>query len=129
MKKLFAFFIAAALALSLAGCGTGSSQPEPAAEGGSGVSGTFEAQAAGQGGEGNPVTVRLTLEDSKIVGCEAEGPGETEGIGSKAIESLPPLMASSGSIKVDAVTGATVTSNAIMTAAAAVMIALLVTRS
>ena len=120
MKKLFAVLTAAAVTLSLAACGTGSGSAEPAAEG-SGVSGTFEAQAAGQGGEGNPVTVRLTLENSVIVGCEAEGPGETEGIGSKAIDSMPGAIAESGSIAVDTVSGATVTSNAILTAAAAAL--------
>ena len=122
MKKLFTMFTAAAMALTLAACGTGSAAEEqPAAEGGSGVSGTFEAQAAGQGGEGNPVTVRLTLENSVIVGCEAEGPGETEGIGSKAIASMPGAIAESGSIAVDTVSGATVTSNAILTASAAAL--------
>jgi fumarate reductase flavoprotein subunit len=120
MKKLFAVLTAAAVTLSLAACSTGSGSAEPAAEG-SGVSGTFEAQAAGQGGEGNPVTVRLTLENSVIVGCEAEGPGETEGIGSKAIDSMPGAIAESGSIAVDTVSGATVTSNAILTAAAAAL--------
>ena len=120
MKKLFALFTAAAMTLTLAACGTGTASSEPAAEG-SGVSGTFEAQAAGQGGEANPVTVRLTLENSVIVGCEAEGPGETDGIGSKAIDSMPGAIAESGSIAVDTVSGATVTSNAILTAAAAAL--------
>ena len=118
MKKLLAMISSAALCLTLAACGT-ATENAGGAEGSSGVSGTFTAQAAGQGGEGNPVKVTLTLEDSKIVACTAEGPGETEGIGSKALESMPPAIASSGSIAVDTVSGATVTSNAILTAAAA----------
>ena len=121
MKRLLAALSAAALCLSLTACGSASpAQTETPSSSGSsgGVSGTFSAEAAGQGGADNPVKVTITLEDSKIVDVKAEGPGETEGIGSKAIESLPPQMAQSGSIKVDAVTGATVTSGAIMSAAA-----------
>ena len=116
MKKLLAFLSAAALCLSLTACGT--STEAPAENDGSGVSGTFTATAPGQGGEGNPVSVTLTLENSVITGCTAEGPGETEGIGSKAIESMPGAIAASGSIAVDTVSGATVTSNAILSAAA-----------
>ena len=123
MKKILAALSAAALCLSLTACATSSTQTEtPAPSGGSaGVSGTFSAEAAGQGGASNPVKVTITLEDSKITDVKAEGPGETEGIGSKAIEALPPQIVSTGSIQVDAVTGATVTSNAIMTAAAAAL--------
>ena len=121
MKKLFAFITAASMSLMLAGCGAATEAPAAAADGGSGVSGSFTATAAGQGGEANPVSVTLTLENSKIVACEAEGPGETEGIGSKAIASMPGEIASSGSIAVDTVSGATVTSNAILTAAAAAL--------
>ena len=123
MKKLFAFLTAAALAATLAGCGSGTSSAPSAAPASepSGISGEYTATAAGQGGEGNPVSVTLTLENSRIVGCTAEGPGETEGIGSKAIESMPGAIASSGSIAVDTVSGATVTSNAILNAAAAAL--------
>ncbi len=121
MKKLFAFITAAAMTLMLAGCGTGTAETPAAATEESGVSGEFTATAAGQGGESNPVSVTLTLENSVIVGCEAEGPGETEGIGSKAIDSMPGVIVESGSIAVDTVTGATVTSNAILAAAAAAL--------
>jgi fumarate reductase flavoprotein subunit len=119
MKKFFAILSAAALSVTLAACGTSSPAADTTAadSAGSGVSGTFTGEAAGQGGEGNPVKVTVTLENSKIVDVKAEGPGETQGIGSKAIEALPPQMASTGSIAVDVVTGASVTSNAIMTAA------------
>ena len=119
MKKLLAFISAVALAASLAACGT-STTAQPASDG-SGVSGTFTGEAAGQGGEANPVKVTLTLENSVITGCTAEGPGETDGIGSKAIDSMPGAIAESGSIAVDTVSGATVTSNAILAAAASAL--------
>ena len=50
-----------------------------------GVSGDFTGTAQGLGGD---VTVTLTLKDGKIVGCTATGDKETEGIGSKVIDSF-----------------------------------------
>lgn len=81
------------------------------------VSGTFEGTAIGQGGEESPVVVKLTLEKGVITDVTAEGPGETEGIGTIALEKLPADIAASNSLSVDTVTGATVTSNAIIEAA------------
>ena len=74
-------------------------------------------------GFGGDVTVTLTLTDGKITGCTAEGKDETEGVGSTAIDQLPGAIAESGSIAVDGVAGATVTSNAIKEAAAAALTA------
>ncbi len=83
-----------------------------------GVSGDFTGTAQGLGGD---VTVTLTLKDGKIVGCTATGDKETEGIGSKVIDSFPTIVAESGSIAVDAISGATVTSNAFVAAAEAAL--------
>ena len=83
-----------------------------------GVSGDFTGTAQGLGGD---VTVTLTLKDGKIVGCTATGEKETEGIGSKVIDSFPGIVAESGSIAVDAISGATVTSNAFVAAAEAAL--------
>jgi fumarate reductase flavoprotein subunit len=80
-----------------------------------GVSGEFTGTAQGIGGD---VTVTLTLVDSVITDCKAEGPNETEGIGSKAIEQLPGEIVANNSIAVDALATATITSNAILEAAA-----------
>ena len=112
MKKAIALLASLALAASLAACG-GTQQA-----GESGVSGTFTGDAIGQGGEEQPVTVSLTFEDNVIKNVEIEGPGETEGIGSKAIEAFPDLMVANNTINVDAISGATITSNAILEAAA-----------
>ena len=83
-----------------------------------GVSGDFTGTAQGLGGD---VTVTLTLKDGKIVGCTATGDKETEGIGSKVIDSFPAIVAESGSIAVDAISGATVTSDAFVAAAEAAL--------
>ncbi len=87
-----------------------------------GVSGTFEATSSkGMGGEAKPVKVTLTLENSVITDVQVEGPGETEGIGTKAIETIPELIVANNSLNVDVVSSATMTSTAILEAAAAAL--------
>ncbi|MDD5881716.1 FMN-binding protein, partial [Stecheria intestinalis] len=86
--------------------------------GGSGVSGTFEGTAQGKGGD---VTVTLTLTDSKITDVSIEGKDETPGIGDTAMETMTQEIKDSGSIGVDTVSGATVTSDAVLEAAAAAL--------
>ena len=82
------------------------------------VSGTYSGTAKGMGGD---VTVTLTLKDNQITDVKAVGKKETQGIGSKAIEKLPGEIKSSGSIDVDGVSGATITSDAIKKAAEAAL--------
>ena len=115
-KSVAALAMAVVVGVSLLGYGCGSKSASTAG----GVSGDFTGTAKGMGGD---VTVTLTLEDGKITGCTAEGADETEGVGSKAIEQLPGEIAESGSIAVDGVSTATITSNAIKEAAAAAITA------
>ena len=84
------------------------------------MSGDFTGTAKGFGGD---VSVTLTLTDGAITGCTAEGKDETEGVGSQAIAKMPGAIAESGSIAVDGVSGATITSTAIKEAAAAALTA------
>ena len=116
-QSIAALAMAAVVAVSLLGYGCGS---KPASTTGAGATGDFTGTAKGFGGD---VTVTLTLTDGKITGCTAEGADETEGVGSKAIEQLPGEIAESGSIAVDGVSTATITSNAIKEAAAAAITA------
>ena len=67
------------------------------------------------------VTVTITLKDNVITEVKAEGPGETPGIGSKAIEQMPSEMVAKNSITVDGVTGATMTSTGMLQAAEAAL--------
>ncbi len=117
-KSVSALAMAAVIAVSLFGygCGTKSTSASTSA----GVSGDFTATAKGFGGD---VSVTLTLTDSVITGCTAEGKDETQGVGSEAIAKMPGAIAESGSIAVDGVSGATVTSTAIQEAAAAALTA------
>ena len=116
-QSIAALAMAAVVAVSLLGYGCGS---KPASTTGAGATGDFTGTAKGFGGD---VTVTLTLTDGKITGCTAEGADETKGVGSKAIEQLPGEIAESGSIAVDGVSTATITSNAIKEAAAAAITA------
>ena len=116
-KSVAALAMAAVVSVSLLGYGCGS---KPASSTAGGVSGEFTGTAKGMGGD---VTVTLTLTDGKITGCTAEGKDETPGIGTMALEQLPGAIAESGSIAVDGVATATITSDAIKEAAAAALVA------
>ncbi len=98
LKSVLAVFLAV---VCLTGCGTSS------AAGG-------EKTARGTGkGIGGDVVVEVTATDSQIVSIEVVEQNETDGIGSVAVEQLPSQMVEANSIKVDGITTATVTSNAI----------------
>ena len=117
-KSVSALAMAAVIAVSLFGYGCGAKPASTSSD--AGVSGNFTGTAKGFGGD---VSVTLTLTDGAITGCTAEGKDETEGVGSQAIAKMPGAIAESGSIAVDGVSGATVTSTAIKEAAAAALTA------
>ena len=117
-KSVSALAMAAVIAVSLFGYGCGAKSASTSSD--AGVSGDFTGTAKGFGGD---VSVTLTLTDSAITGCTAEGKDETEGVGSQAIAKMPGEIAESGSIAVDGVSGATITSTAIQEAAAAALTA------
>lgn len=117
-KSVSALAMAAIIAVSLFGYGCGAKSASTSSD--AGVSGDFTGTAKGFGGD---VSVTLTLTDGAITGCTAEGKDETEGVGSQAIAKMPGEIAESGSIAVDGVSGATITSTAIQEAAAAALTA------
>ena len=117
-KSVSALAMAAVIAVSLFGYGCGAKSASTSSD--AGVSGDFTATAKGFGGD---VSVTLTLTDGVITGCTAEGKDETEGVGSQAIAKMPGEIAENGSIAVDGVSGATITSTAIKEAAAAALTA------
>ncbi|MBQ7155599.1 MAG: flavocytochrome c [Synergistaceae bacterium] len=90
--------------------------PEPKAEKAADGSVTGTAAADGFGGPG-ALTVSITLKDGKIVDAKAEGPKETDGIGSVAVARMPGDMVAGNTINVDGVSGATVTSTGLLKAA------------
>ena len=99
-KKITSLFLALVMLLSMA-----------AAAGAE----TYTAEAQGFGGA---VCVSLTIENGAIAAVEITGDGETPTIGQAAIPALQEAMLTGNTIVIDAVAGATVTSNAAMEAAA-----------
>lgn len=78
---------------------------------------TFTAESKGFGGN---VTVTGTFEDNVLTGIDILAPGETPEKGGKASETLKAAILEAKSADVDSVSGATYTSNAVLTAAKSV---------
>ena len=79
-----------------------------------GLTGTAEGTAMGVE---ETVTVKLTLEDGVITAVEASTDKEEETVGRIALEELPQAMVEQNTVNVDAIGGATGTSNAVIAAA------------
>ena len=77
---------------------------------------TASATAKGFGGD---ITVTLTVDTGKgrITDCQIVGDFETPGVGGRAVAEMPAQFIEAGSLEVDGVTGATVSSTAIKNAA------------
>lgn len=75
--------------------------------------GTYTGSAQGFGGT---VTATVTVSASGIQSVELKGDGETPEIGGEALKKLGPAFVEAGTSKVDAVAGATISSNAAMEA-------------
>ena len=73
--------------------------------------------AAETKGFGGKVVVTITMDGSTITDVKAEGTAETPGIGSQAIERIPARILENQSADVEAVSGATISSKAVMEAA------------
>ena len=77
------------------------------------TAGDYEATSVGFGGE---VSVKLTVSESKIENVEIVGADETPEIGGAAIESLKEAIMKANGAEIEVVSGATLTSNAVITA-------------
>ena len=82
-------------------------------DGGLFKAGTYKAEADGIGG---PVKVEVTVTDNEITKIIVTEHSETPGISDGAIEQIPELIVSNQSLGIDVVSGATMTSNAILAA-------------
>ncbi len=78
------------------------------------TAGTYEATAKGFGGD---VTVTVTVSESEITDVTVAGASETPALGGVAIDTLPAEILKAQTPNVDILSGATVTSNAIIKAA------------
>ncbi|AMB96469.1 FMN-binding protein [Aerococcus urinae] len=75
--------------------------------------GTYEATAKGQM---NDITLEVTVDSNKIEKINIIKEDETPGIGDIALERIPKAIIQEQSVEVDTVSGATVTSNAVISA-------------
>jgi len=108
MKKLFALLLAACLGLALFACGK------------SGQAGLLPGMYTGTGtGHGGPIEVRLTVDGAgRIAGVEIFSESETPGYAAQALELLPKGIVEQQSLELDAVAGATLSSQGVLAAAA-----------
>ena len=105
MKKIVSLILVLALCV-MSGMGVCESLYTP---------GAYEASVNGMGG---PVEVKVEFSESAIVSVIAVGEKETKGLGDVALEKLIPAVMQAQSADVDAVAGATITSNAMLQAVA-----------
>lgn len=115
IRRFSSLALAAALALSATGCQSKAPVEDDPTPAGIYTPGTYQAEAQGFGGA---VSVELTVDAEKITDVKITGDSETDGIGSKAVADMPQQILDAQTTEVDGVSGATVTSTAIRTAAA-----------
>jgi uncharacterized protein with FMN-binding domain len=114
LKGVGAAAAAAGLGGVLAGCTTSGSSGKPA----SGAVYTPGTYSAGADGISSKVTVTMTFDETSITDVKVDASGETASIGGAAAEDLQKAILDSQSADIDAVSGATITSQAAMKAAA-----------
>lgn len=108
--KLLSVLLALVMAMS---CTVGFAQPEL-------QDGVFTGAAMGMGGE---LTVELTIDKGAMTDLKVTKHAETAGISDPALEQVPAAILEAQSVEVDSVSGATITSKAIMDATAAALAA------
>ena len=108
-KRITAMVLASALCLSMAACSGGKEET------GIYTAGTYEASAQGFGGA---VKVTMTFDANNVTDVKIDASSETEAIGGAAAETLAEAVKKANGGEFDAVSGATLTSNAVKEAVA-----------
>ncbi len=121
MKRTLYLLLAFVMVLGLAACGGNTAQETTAAataaseEAGIYTPGTYTGTAAGKNGD---VKVEVTFSANAIDSVKVVEHSETAGISDGAIENIPAAIVENQSLAVDTVSGATITSDAILKAVA-----------
>lgn len=121
MKRTLSMLLAFVMVLGLAACGGNTAQETTAAataaseEAGIYTPGTYTGTAAGKNGD---VKVEVTFSANAIDSVKVVEHSETAGISDGAIENIPAAIVENQSLAVDTVSGATITSDAILKAVA-----------
>lgn len=113
LNKVLYAFLACGMILSMTGCNANdsSAQSEPSDSGLSFKDGTYEGEAEGYHGT---IKVKVTVDNTSIQSIEVTESSET--IGAEALKNLPEDVVKAQSLAVDTYTGATVSSEAFLTA-------------
>ena len=120
MKRFVSLMLVFGMVLALAACGakpaeTTAATTEAAAEAGIYTPGTYTGVGTGKNGD---VKVEVTFSANAIESVKVVEHAETAGISDGAIENMPAAIVEAQSLAVDTVSGATVTSEAILAAVA-----------
>ena len=117
MKKIVSIILSALMVISLAACSSPETKPSDVTENTKSLykAGTYTGKAQGRN---DTITVDVSVSETDITSVSVKEHKETEGIVDAAIEQLPSLVLKHQSLGIDAITGATVTSDAILSAIA-----------
>ena len=115
MKKLFMTLMALLMAGTVCGC-TKTDTPDTETGNEDEVLTSEETYTVTTTGFGGDMTVDVTFDGDVITGVEITNHSETDGVGTLAIDEMPSKIISANDYMVDAVSGATITSEAIMDA-------------
>ena len=110
MKKYVKVLLCFLLTMSLCGCSTSNSDDKNTSE-------TIQTATATKTGYKGPIEVTISVENNKLVEVTATGNDESLIVGTDAIDQLPITMIEQNNIEVDSLSGATITSAAIKSAA------------
>lgn len=112
IKKWFALLLCLAMIFSLTACQTQNANLEQEIQANY-TAGTYTASALGKNGE---ILVEVAFSQDKIDSVKIIEHKETAGIGDAPINAIPEKIVANQSLAIDAMTGATMTSDAILTA-------------
>ncbi|MBP1905324.1 fumarate reductase flavoprotein subunit [Paenibacillus turicensis] len=116
LRKVLAVGLMIMLVLSLVGCAGGSNTKKAANSEDGKITfkaGTYKASVDGKNG---PIEVEVTFSEHKIEDVKVVNFNETAGVSDASIKKIPEEIVKNQSLKVDAVAGATVTSDALLSA-------------
>ena len=113
LKKFMVVMLSLVLVIGVIGCGADDAATTDGDAEGMYTPGTYEASAEGYGG---PVMLEVEFSSDKIESVKVVDHDETDGIGSEAVDQLPGEIVEGQTLDVEAVSGATLTSTAIIDA-------------
>lgn len=112
-KRFISMFLCICMIVSIVGCAKQTETPAAAEKPAELINGSFEGTAGGMQG---PITVSITVKDSKITDIQFKENKETPNVSVVAFERIPKQIIENQSLSVDTVTGATLSSFGIINA-------------